>query len=282
MPTRMTEPTPACRATTLAALMLTAMLIAPGHGSAAETRMTLATIPESIPAVRPDGSLAPQQRPGFRVEVLRAAGKSCGANVQFLPVPWQRALDMVRVGTVDGAFSASYSEERAGFAAFPMRNGAPDPSRAMKGYTYNLYLHPDSRLAWDGKALAVPADSGRRVIVERGSAGVELATRLGLEAVPVSGYANMVRMLTERRADGLIAIDAYIDRYLAEHPHLSGSVRELRPPLEARHGYVMFSRAFHVANTKLAECFWKAVGDIRSKPAYRDLVRSYNNGEFVE
>lgn len=245
----------------------------------AQVRMLLATIPESIPAVRPDGSLAPNERPGFRVEVLRAAGKACGATVSFAPVPWQRALEMVKSGTADGAFSASWSAERAAFGVFPLRNGNPDPSKAMKGYSYTLYLHPDSKLGWDGKAVS---GGGRKVIVERGSAAVELAARLGLEAVPVAGYPNMVRMLAERRADGLIGIDAHVEKVVQDTPKLADAVREIPLPLESRHGYVMFSKAFHSTHTIVAECFWKGLADIRSKPAYRELVKSYQHGEFVE
>ena len=246
---------------------------------AAQTRMSLVTIPESIPAVRPDGSISTPDRPGFRVEVLRAAGKSCNATVSFVPAPWQRAMELVKSGTVDGAFSASWSEERETFGAFPVKNGTPDPAKAMKGYSYSLFVHPDSKLRWDGKAVT---GSERKVIVERGSAGIALATRLGLEPVEASGYANMVRMLVEKRAQGLVAVDVHVDRVLADDPRLGSSVKELQPALEAKHGYVMFGKPYYQANKALVECFWKSLAEIRAKPAYKELVRSYNNGEFVE
>lgn len=44
----------------------------------------------------------------------------------------------------------------------------------------------------------------------------------------------------------------------------------------------MFSQPFHAANASVVECFWRVLADIRSQPAYRELVRSYNHGEFVE
>lgn len=248
-------------------------------GAAAQTKVTLASIPESIPAVKPDGTISTPDRPGFRVEVLRAAGKACNASVEFQPVPWQRVLEMVKNGAVDGGFSASWSEERASYGVFPLKNGVPDPARAMKGYSYSLYVHPESRLSWDGKAIG---GSERKVIVERGSAGVSLAGRLGLEPVEASGYANMVRMLAEKRAHGLVAVDVHVEKVLVDNPKLAASIRELQPPLEAKHGYVMFGKAFYQANKAVADCMWKSIGDIRAKPSYRELVRSYNNGEFVE
>lgn len=246
----------------------------------AQTRMTLASIPESIPAVRPDGSISTPDRPGFRVEVLRSAGRQCNIAVSFTPVPWQRALEMVKSGSADGAFSASWSEERGAFAVFPRRSsGELDSAKAMKGYTYSLFVHPESRISWNGKNVS---GSDRRVIVERGSAGVSVATKIGLEPLEVSGYVNMVRMLSEKRAQGLVGIDTHVEKILAETPKLASSVKEVQPPLEARHGYVMVNKDYYKANSAAVECLWKAIADIRSKPAYQDLVKSYNNGEFVE
>lgn len=246
----------------------------------AQTKMTLVTIPEAIPAVRPDGTITTPDRPGFRVEILRAAGRQCGLSVGFMPVPWQRALELVKTGSADGAFSASWSEERAVYGVFPRRaSGEPDPAKAMKGYTYSLFVHPESRITWNGKTIS---GSDRRVIVERGSAGVGLATKLGMEPLEVSGYLNMVRMLAEKRAQGMVAIDTHAERVLADNPKLAASVREVQPALDARHGYVMVGKEYYKANTAAVECFWKALAEIRSKPGYQELVKSYNNGEFLE
>lgn len=259
--------------------LVLAVLAATSGGANAQQKITLATIPESIPAVRPDGSITQPERPGFRVEVLRSAGKTCGLAVQFLPVPWQRAVDMVKSGSVDGAFSASWSEERAAFGMFPMKAGSPDPAKAMKGYTYSLFVHPGSSMTWDGKSVG---GADRKVIVERGSAGVGLATKLGLEPLEVSGYPNMVRMLAEKRAAGMVGVGSHVDKVLEETPALGKSVKEVQVPLEAKHGYVMVGKPYYQANSAAVECLWKALGDIRAKPAYRQLVMSYNNGEFEE
>lgn len=267
---------PAVRSASLTCLAVAALVTGEAD---AQTRVMLATIPESIPAVRPDGTISTPDRPGFRVEVLRAAGKACGATVEFFPAPWQRVLESVKTGAVDGGFSASWSEERAAYGVFPMKNGAPDPALAMKGYTYSLFVHPQSPLSWDGQAIS---GSNRKVIVERGSAGIAIAKKFGLEPVEASGYANMVKMLAEKRAGGLVAVDVHVERVLADNPQLAAKIKELEPALESKHGYLMFGKAFYQTNKSLADCLWKNIGEIRAKPAYKDLVRSYNNGEFVE
>ena len=235
--------------------------------------------PDSIPGVLPDGQIANPARPGLRVELLRKAGAQCGVQVRFSLAPWARALGLVKAGRVEGAFSTSYSEERSVYGVFPQANGKLDPSRAMKGYTYSLYVHPESTLGWDGKAVS---GTERQVIVERGSAASEIAIRLGLDPIEVPGYRNMVLMLAAKRAEGMIGIDTYIDKALEADATLDGRIRALSPPLAAKHGFVMFSRAFYAQHTELAECFWNALREIRAQPAYRELVKSYNNGVFEE
>ncbi|GAA5172016.1 hypothetical protein GCM10025770_37610 [Viridibacterium curvum] len=241
--------------------------------------MTLATIPESIPAMTTDGTMTNPDRPGFRVEILRSAGNQCGVSVNFVTAPWRRVLEQVKTEAVDGAFSASWSAERAQYGVFPLKGGVPDPARAMKGYSYILYLHPESKLSWNGRTVE---GSNRKVIVERGAAGVDIAIKLGLEPLENTGYATMLRMLARRRAEGLIAIESHVNEILAANPELVAEVKAQQPPLESLYGYVMFNKGFYQANTALVECFWKALGDIRSKPAYRELVKSYNDGKFLE
>lgn len=243
--------------------------------------ITLSTIPNRIPAVRPDGSIETPERPGYRVEILRRAGKQCGVDVNFAPVPWPRALEMVKTGGAHGAFYSSYSEERTAYGAYPMKNGVPDTQRAMNSYTYSLYVHPDSKLVWDGRVATVRG-SDRKILVERDSVAVKMVTQAGLEPVEIARYPNMVHMLAEKRAEGMLAIDQNAEEVVASDPQLATQVRKLGPPYQTVYGYVMFAKPFYAANTELVECFWTALGEIRRKPDYEALVRSYNNGRFIE
>jgi polar amino acid transport system substrate-binding protein len=244
----------------------------------AVTRLQLVSTPESIP-LRPDGQLAFAERPGFRAILLRDAGKSCGADVNFVTAPWPRALEMVRTGAANGAFAASYSVERAAFAAFPMRDGAPDPTRAMREQVYHLYAGTDAGLTTqDGQVKP----QGVRAIVERSSIGVAVARGAGAEPIEIGGYPSMVRMLAERREPALIGVDQHVQAVLRREPSLGSRLVKLEPALMRQHGYVVFNLAFHDRNRAFADCFWSAVATIRASERYRDLVRSQNDGDFIE
>lgn len=243
--------------------------------------ITLATTPTRIPAVRPDGRIDTPERPGFRVEILRSAGRQCGVDVNFAPVPWARALELVKNGDVQGVFNSSYSEERTAYGAYPMKNGVPDSRKAMTAYTYGLYVHPDSQLGWDGKTVTA-LGSDKKILVEEGSVAVKMIGQAGLQPLETARYPNMVRMLAEKRAQGMVAIDTNVDDVLAKEPQLAAHIKRLAPPFATVYGYVMFARPFYTANSELVECFWTALGEIRAKPEYEALVRSYNNGQFIE
>lgn len=250
-----------------------------GRSDAQGLRVTFGSTPESIPGVSADGDILDPARPGFRVKVISDSAARCKLSPKFLPLPWPRALEMLKSGGIEAIFAASFNDERAGFAAFPLNKDQPDPSRAFRSQIYNLFVYNGSEMNWDGRELV---SKDRRVIVERGSAAVELAKRFEAEAVQVSGYNSMLKMLSEKRAPGLIAVDSHIQSVFSKEPQLSKSIRRLTPPVEVRNSYVAFSKAFYSKHAEEVECFWKALADIRATESYKQLVRSYNNGEFIE
>jgi len=237
--------------------------------------LILATVQDSTPAMRSDGQKIIMPRPGYRAELVQQAARQCNATATFTLAPWQRALYLVENNAVDGVFVASYTAERAAYAVYPLKSGSPDPTKAIKGYTYSLFVRVDVPMSWDGRNVG---GRDRRVLVERGSAGVGIAKRLGLDPIEIAGTDKMLPMLAEKRAGGIIGIDLNVEAELAKRPDLAASIKELKPPLEAKLGYVIFSKSFYAKQKDLVECFWSALGRIRITPAYLELVKSYSNG----
>lgn len=242
-------------------------------------RVTLASTPESIPSVRQDGQIIDPERPGFRIALLREAGSRCGSEVEFSPMPWPRALEATRTGAVSGAFAASYSAERAAYAAFPLLEGQPDSARAMREQIYFLYTAADTTVSLkDGKLDSPTA----RLVVERGSIGVALARSLGAEPIEVANYATMLRMVAERRETAMLGVDHHVRSAARREPQLSNQIRQVAPFVGRFHNYVMFGRKFKDDHNMFVECFWTEIAKIRATPQYREMVRSYNDGDFIE
>lgn len=245
---------------------------APAPAAETSVRMVLTTTPKFTDEMRVvDGNLV-EGRPGHQAQLLVQAGKRCGAAVEFRFVPWQRALLQVKNGDADGAFSASYDDERATYGAYPMANGKPDTTRALKGYSYSLYGLRDSGPTWDGRVVG---GGDVTVAVERGASIIPRITELGLSHVEVADNATMLRMVAGKRVAAAAIMTAIADSMLAEFPDLGALVSKREPPIEEKFGYVMLSKQFHAAHQGVAECFWSAIRSIRATPQHAELVRSY-------
>lgn len=234
-------------------------------------KMRLVTTPEFTAELRVDNGQLAQPRPGHRAELMIKAARQCGAEIEFAFVPWQRALLMVKHGDADGAFSSSFSQERAGYAVYPMAGNGPDTAKALKGYSYSLYVLHDSTIGWDGTIVSEPAG----VALERGSAAIALAESLQLPFVEVADNQTMLRMVAGGRIAGAIGITSDMDAVLANIPDLAGIIKKVTPALESKFGYAMVSKPFYAAHGKVTECFWTAIRDIRASAEHKAIVESY-------
>lgn len=246
------------------ALATFGLLAGNAWASSAPVPMVLVTTPKYTDEMRVvDGNIA-ANRPGHHAELMVEAGKQCGAAVEFRFVPWQRALLQVKNGDADGAFSSSYDDERATYGAYPMINGNPDSTRALKGYSYSLYVPRHPAQAWDG-----------RVAAERGSSIIPRLIEQGFSHVEINDTATMLRMVAGGRVSAAAIITSVADSTLAAAPDLAAAVTRREPPLEDKFGYVMLSKPFYTRHQGVAECFWNAIRAIKATPQHAERVQSY-------
>jgi polar amino acid transport system substrate-binding protein len=55
---------------------------------------------------------------GLEYELLQSTAKATGCSIDLQQVPWARALEMLKSGTLDLLYGAGYSTERAAFAKY--------------------------------------------------------------------------------------------------------------------------------------------------------------------
>lgn len=248
--------------------------VLPSDVSSNEISITIATIPNSSPAFRTDGKNVLKENPGYRAELLYQAGKHCNVNIKFSLLPWNRVLNLVKNDVIEAAFSSSYKPERAVYGAYPMKDGKPDTDRAVKKYAYTLFTHKDSGIAFNGKAIT---GENPVLVVERGSIGIDIMKSFGLEPRQLANQEEMIKLLVNKRIDGIIAIEHNIESEVSRHPDFTSKIKKHQPPILTNYGYVMFSKRFYYRNTLLVECMWDSIGKIRSSLEYKELINFYNN-----
>lgn len=211
--------------------------------------------------------------PGHLAELLIEAGTRCGAAVRFRFVPWQRALAEVRNGDSDGAFSSSFDKDRQRYGVYPMAGDGVDTTRALKGYSYSLYVPRENGPSWNGQSVS--GDGNMTIAVERGASVIARLDQLGLPHVEVADNATMLRMVAGGRVPAAAIISSAADSLLAESRELRELVVKRALPVEEKYGYVMLSKPFYAAHADVAECLWDKIRDIRATPQYAERVRFY-------
>ena len=234
--------------------------------------MVFATVGNTNKRVRVVEGQLDDARPGWFIELSRKAAVECGAEADFIFMPWARALNMVEQGNVSAAFNSSYKPERANYGVYPMKDGALDESRASKHYVYYAYVAQNS----SDQALLDHGDlKGRSVVTERGASVIPELEQRQANVKEVANYLSMLRMVAGGHVDAAIGIGQNLDPLLKHRPDLGALVRRVEVPVQKRIGYVMFSKPYYAEHRDLVECYWTRAAELRESNWFKAMFSSY-------
>lgn len=203
---------------------------------------------------------------GLEFGFLRLLGER-GWHLQPRTLPWKRCLADARAGDVEGVMGVSYTPERVMYLRYPMRNGEPDPERAVRRIRYVLVVARGTEASWDGLQLAIPAP--RRVGVQAGYSTAALVRELGLE---VDEGARSVSGLLERLLANQVQAVVLSQTELTQQLGLRERVRVLEPALPPRVHYLALSAVFERRRPALAEALWRDVAKVRESAEFQRLL----------
>ena len=240
--------------------------------------LTLATTPESSSAMRIVDNQISTELPGYRAELLQKAASNCGYTVEFRLVPWNRALHMVEFGAADGAFRASYKDERAVYGVYPRTaDGQIDTARAISDYTYSFYTVKQSDFLWGGIKLPPHAN---RVAVEASASIIDKLESVGAEVVEARDYQNMLDLLMANRVDALVGISEQLSNKFDSSPIDYSAVEQVDPPLSENRSYVLFSKLTYEKRAEDVECFWTESTKLRRTAWYAERTKYYESNSL--
>ncbi len=215
-----------------------------------------------------------KDRPGWQIELFEEVEARTGVKFEYVFVPWDQALRLVRTGAAQAAFNSSYKPERAVYGAYPMRDGKPDPSRATVLYAYVLYAHRDSGITWDGQRIR---GLDGPLAVEKSAAILSQLGKLGVQTLELPNYEAMLSMVSGRRVQALAGVDQIVDTMLTTKADHFADIVKVEPPLQRRVGFLMFSKSFCASKSDVCEAVWNAIGEIRQTDAFKAMRASYEN-----
>lgn len=215
-------------------------------------------------------------RPGIEIELYREVARELGLTVTFRRMPWKRCLKEIQAGRVDGVFPASYKPEREALGCYPMKNGAPDPSRKTRDSAYCLYRRSGSSVSWNGESFVHLADSPKAAIgVPLGWAIGEDLRKMGVPLVEKTYPRDLLVMLASGGLAGVVCLDSVIDAYLADAAGDFAQIEKAGPPVSEKHYYLIFSHDFAARHSGLPEAIWDRIARIKQSSAYRTIVTRY-------
>lgn len=206
---------------------------------------------------------------GLNFDLLQQVSQLVGVPFVYQALPWKRCLANLQANEVDGAFAASFSEERLELGAYP-GGKVVDPSKRMHTDRYVLFRRKGSAVQWDGK----------QITNLDGPVGVQLGYSIGAQlrgwGVVVEesnqGALALARRLMLGRV-AAVAMGGSDAAMVSVQPEVAAQLEELPIPLTEKSYYLLLSHQLASTQSELALRIWKAIETVRNSAAYRRQER---------
>jgi polar amino acid transport system substrate-binding protein len=214
-----------------------------------------------------------KERPGLNQVMMDLLATHLGQRIHIERQPWRRCLLSLKSGWVDGAFKASYSEERLANGRYPMKDGKLDLERRMLDESYHLYRRKGSAFHWDGRADAQLAGT---IGAQAGFSVVKQLRALGFQVDEGSRVPEAIlTKLRLERIDAAALQTQQGDHLLRIQPLLGSAIERMEPALASKPYFLMLSHQLATRDPQLAERIWDGVATVREGAAYRQAVASF-------
>ncbi|EOY4513474.1 substrate-binding periplasmic protein [Vibrio vulnificus] len=241
-------------------LFLFCMLLSPFSPQASPvTTITLAySDVESFPFQMGNGNLVVDP-PGVSVDVIEQAARLLNIKINYVRVPGKRVLSQIKANQVDGGFIFSYSQERAQYAHYPMKDQQADHNLRIATLDYYFYKLKEQPLTWDGLQLSSIGD-----VPVGAHTGFSITKRLkesNVNILEIGSTEKLFEMLGKRRLTAIAIQSNIASSYINEHQF--STVERVSPPISTKDYYLIFSHEFAEENPQLVQNIWEMIGLIR-------------------
>lgn len=205
---------------------------------------------------REDGRLL-----GPMPEVTRAVLSTMDYSVDFLEVPWARAVDLVTRRQADAITGIFYRRERESFLHYPEHY----PTESL----LSLMVPVDSKLDFDGNPSAL---AGYDVGAVLGWTYSLFEEPLRIGRLDFVDEKVLVQNVALGRIDAGIGNPTSLSKY-ADDLGVTERIRLLHPPVERTPLYTAFSKK--PGHDRLAERFSSALAKFKDTPHFQEILHRY-------
>lgn len=203
---------------------------------------------------------------GLNIVMLEMVAARTGEKLELTSMPWKQCLEGVKKGAIDGAFAASYTDERAKFAVYPMADGKIDRTRRLHTDGYTLLRLKGSKVGWDGRKFsnltgAIGTQSSYSIVAD--------LIRWGAK---VDSNSDTPETLLKRFGSGQLQAIALLTgeaRFAMKKPYLANKVEIVSPPLTEKPYFLIFGRGYYDRNRNKADDIWSMIETVRESAEYK-------------
>ena len=142
---------------------------------------------------------------GISKDIIQAAYNSVNVKVEFIAVPYARALKMAELGQVDGAFNVTKQKstsEKLNFGKAPILQA-----------TASFYYHNDSEMNFSS-TNEIPKEATVGVIIEYEYGDAYEKNKSRFNEVRVSNQEQLIQLVRKKRIDVAIMFDEVVKNKL--------------------------------------------------------------------
>lgn len=204
---------------------------------------------------------------GLDFRLLREFERLGGWRVEVQMRPGKRCLLDLQQGLSDATVGLSHNAERAELFVYPLRQGQPDASLALRQDSYSLYRLPRTELHWDGLQLVLP--KGSRILAQPGHTSALFLREQGIAVDERLRSAEaLLRAVLAGEAELAALHTTEADALRRLHPELASLVR-VQPRLLQKPYFVVFSKAFAQRHPQQLGPLWQQFLRAAQFPEYQ-------------
>jgi len=210
-----------------------------------------------------------------RIILLEMVRPRLELRFDYVDLPWERCLEDMQAGKVDGAIGAGFLPSRLVLGVYPEdAAGRLDPSKYLVMNSYHLYVLKGTDLVWDGTHFTnltqpIATTIGYSVIDQLKAAGATIE----LTGSSADRTLALFQRLAEGRVQAVAMVTKVADALLRNHPDLARRIEKYPVPLVEKRSYLMLSRQFVDTDPMLADRIWSTIASVRGSADYQAAVQ---------
>ncbi|MDR7022470.1 substrate-binding periplasmic protein [Aeromonas salmonicida] len=205
---------------------------------------------------------------GLNIRLIHLLENELKLKIKLLAMPWKRCLQELSVNKVDGAFAASFVDERLQYGQFPMSSdNFPDQEKRLHLSSYSLYRLKGDIISWNGEKFTHVQD---KIGTLPGFSIIKLLKKNGI----IIDYGSrspegILRKLLLKRIQGAVLQTQRADHILMNNVDLAKYIERVPVNIEEKAYYLMLSHAFVHHNPVLADMIWSTIASLRESEEYK-------------